>query len=45
MALKGGTPAYSGDPLPDRWELDEHLATVARRWSIEPERDLVQAPA
>ncbi len=45
MALKGGSPSHSGEELPDRWPLDEHLATVARRWSIEPDRDLVQIPA
>ncbi len=45
MALKGGSPSHSGEELPDRWPLDEHLATVARRWSIEPDRDLVQTAA
>jgi aryl-alcohol dehydrogenase-like predicted oxidoreductase len=45
MALKGGSPTHSGEELPDRWPLDDHLATVARRWSIEPERDLVQTAA
>jgi len=42
MALKGASPAYEGDERPDRWGLDERLAEVARRWEIEPERDLVQ---
>jgi aryl-alcohol dehydrogenase-like predicted oxidoreductase len=42
MALKGGSPTHSGEELPDRWPLDEHLVTVARRWSIEPGRDLIQ---
>ncbi len=45
MALKGGSPSHSGEELPDRWPLDEHLAIVARRWSIEPDRDLVQTAA
>jgi aryl-alcohol dehydrogenase-like predicted oxidoreductase len=45
MALKGGSPSHSGEELPDRWRLDEHLVTVARRWSIEPDRDLVQTAA
>ncbi|MDQ6731721.1 MAG: aldo/keto reductase, partial [Actinomycetota bacterium] len=46
MDLKGANPAYTGDPQPDRWELDEHLAEVAQRWRIEPGRDLAQqAPA
>lgn len=41
MELKGGSPAYSGEPLPDRWALSADLADVARRWAIEPARDLV----
>jgi aryl-alcohol dehydrogenase-like predicted oxidoreductase len=40
MALKGATPDYDGEPLPDRWQLEPELVEVARRWSIEPERDL-----
>ena len=43
MALKGASPVHEGDERPDGWELDEHLATVARRWDIEPARDLVKA--
>ena len=42
MALKGASPAHSGDALPDRWALDEHLARLAERWSIDPSRDLAQ---
>jgi aryl-alcohol dehydrogenase-like predicted oxidoreductase len=42
MALKGASPDHSGDELPDRWALDAHLEQVARRWSIEPARDLSQ---
>jgi aryl-alcohol dehydrogenase-like predicted oxidoreductase len=45
MALKGASPEHAGEERPDRWGLDEHLQTVARRWRIEPELDLVQAPA
>jgi aryl-alcohol dehydrogenase-like predicted oxidoreductase len=45
MALKGANPQHSGDEQPDRWMLDERLATVARRWAIEPERDLSQRAA
>jgi aryl-alcohol dehydrogenase-like predicted oxidoreductase len=45
MALKGASPQYVGEARPDRWELDEHLAHVARRWGIEPERDLSQVAA
>jgi hypothetical protein len=42
MALKGATPDHDGEERPDRWELDERLEAVARRWEIEPERDLAQ---
>jgi aryl-alcohol dehydrogenase-like predicted oxidoreductase len=45
MALKGASPEFEGDERPDRWGLDERLEAVARRWSIEPARDLVQAHA
>jgi aryl-alcohol dehydrogenase-like predicted oxidoreductase len=45
MALKGASPEYSGEGRPDRWELDQRLTEVARRWQIEPERDLVQVAA
>jgi aryl-alcohol dehydrogenase-like predicted oxidoreductase len=43
MALKGANPAHEGDERPDRWGLDERLEDVARRWRIEPARDLVSA--
>jgi aryl-alcohol dehydrogenase-like predicted oxidoreductase len=42
MALKGASPEYAGDEKPDRWGMDERLQLVARRWSIEPGRDLAQ---
>lgn len=45
MALKGATPDHEGEPRPDRWSMDEALASVAARWSIDPERDLRKAPA
>jgi len=41
MALKGASVEHEGEPAPDRWPLDEHLATVAQRWSIDPEAQLV----
>ena len=48
MALKGAVPDHAGEDLADRWPLrDEHLE-VARRWAIDPARDLVahaQAPS
>lgn len=40
MTLKGGNPEHSGDSLSDRWALDRDLETVARRWVIDPARDL-----
>jgi aryl-alcohol dehydrogenase-like predicted oxidoreductase len=45
MALKGASPQYSGKDAPDRWTLDERLQEVARRWRIEPDRDLTQRVA
>jgi aryl-alcohol dehydrogenase-like predicted oxidoreductase len=42
MVLKGGTPAHEGDERPDSWALTEDLRTIAERWSIVPERDLVK---
>ena len=45
MALKGGSPDHSGAARPDRWSLDERLEDVARRWGIDPERDLAQVGA
>jgi aryl-alcohol dehydrogenase-like predicted oxidoreductase len=45
MVLKGASPQYSGDEMPDRWTLDERLLGVARRWQIEPDRDLAQRAA
>ena len=45
MALKGASPAHDGEERPDRWPMDQRLEYVARRWGIEPERDLVQAAA
>ncbi len=42
MALKGASPEYVGDAVADGWELDEELSTLAARWRIEPERDLVK---
>ncbi len=41
MRLKGGSSAYTGDPLPDQWPLYDDLRASAARWHIEPERDLV----
>jgi hypothetical protein len=45
MVLKGASPEHSGEERPDRWDLDEHLARVAQRWGIAPERDLIKLAA
>jgi aryl-alcohol dehydrogenase-like predicted oxidoreductase len=42
MALKGASPEYEGDALPDRWPLDDHLVELAARWDIHPGEQLVQ---
>jgi aryl-alcohol dehydrogenase-like predicted oxidoreductase len=42
MALKGASPEHTGAPHPDRWALDGELSAVARRWGIDPERDLLR---
>jgi aryl-alcohol dehydrogenase-like predicted oxidoreductase len=42
MMLKGASPEHDGEQRPDRWPLDERLEAVARRWQIEPARDLVK---
>jgi aryl-alcohol dehydrogenase-like predicted oxidoreductase len=42
MLLKGANPEFSGDEQPDRWSLDDRLRSVADRWKIEPNRDLIQ---
>jgi aryl-alcohol dehydrogenase-like predicted oxidoreductase len=45
MALKGANPQHDGEERPDRWTMDERLHAVARRWRIEPGRDLMQSIA
>ena len=40
MLLKGATPDHDGDERPDRWPVSEEQADLARRWEIDPERDL-----
>ena len=40
MALKGADPQHEGEPRPDRWPLTPDLDAVARRWGIQPDRDL-----
>ncbi len=43
MALKGASPAHLGAEKADSWALHPRLEDVAKRWSISPSRDLVQA--
>jgi aryl-alcohol dehydrogenase-like predicted oxidoreductase len=40
MVLKGAHPDHQGESLPDRWPLTDGLAELAKRWRIEPVRDL-----
>src|ERR687895_630891 len=40
MLLKGATPDREGEEQPDRWELAREQIELARRWRIDPERDL-----
>ena len=40
MLLKGATPDHEGEEQPDRWELAKEQIELARRWRIDPERDL-----
>lgn len=45
MALKGANRDHQRDPEPDRWGMTTDLEEVARRWNIDPDRDLVLAHA
>jgi aryl-alcohol dehydrogenase-like predicted oxidoreductase len=40
MLLKGATPDHEGEDQPDRWAVGRAHAELARRWRIDPERDL-----
>ncbi len=40
MSLKGADPDHEGEARPDRWPLTPELDALARRWGIEPDRDL-----
>jgi aryl-alcohol dehydrogenase-like predicted oxidoreductase len=42
MALKGASPSFEGEERPDGWAISDRLEEVARRWRIDPSRDLVQ---
>jgi aryl-alcohol dehydrogenase-like predicted oxidoreductase len=41
MALKGANRSHAGAPQADVWGLTPELEEVARRWGIDPDRDLV----
>jgi aryl-alcohol dehydrogenase-like predicted oxidoreductase len=45
MLLKGATPDHEGEERPDRWALAPEQAELARRWGIDPERDLRRTAA
>jgi aryl-alcohol dehydrogenase-like predicted oxidoreductase len=45
MLLKGATPDHEGEERPDRWALQPQHELIAKRWGIEPERDLRRTPA
>lgn len=40
MALKGSNRRHVGSALPDQWELDSELESLAARWQIDPDIDL-----
>ncbi len=40
MALKGGNPEHTGEPLPDRWSLTNDLTLAAQRWHIDSQTAL-----
>jgi aryl-alcohol dehydrogenase-like predicted oxidoreductase len=40
MLLKGATPDHDGEEQPDRWRVEGAQVELARRWGIDPERDL-----
>jgi aryl-alcohol dehydrogenase-like predicted oxidoreductase len=42
MALKGASPDFEGEPRADAWPLSDDLAELARRWRIDPERQLTR---
>lgn len=40
MPLKGASPQYLGSPQPDQWPMDDRHWQTAKRWNIDPNRDL-----
>jgi aryl-alcohol dehydrogenase-like predicted oxidoreductase len=45
MLLKGATPDHDGEERPDRWPVAPWQAELARRWGIDPGRDLRRSTA
>ncbi|MFT4547059.1 MAG: aryl-alcohol dehydrogenase-like predicted oxidoreductase [Verrucomicrobiales bacterium] len=45
MTLKGGNHEHKGDPLPDRWALDDDLIAAGERWGVSSEKDLANVHA
>ncbi len=43
MTLKGANTEHKGDAQADRWPLNAELEAAARRWKIDPVRDLTNA--
>jgi aryl-alcohol dehydrogenase-like predicted oxidoreductase len=43
MALKGASPEFDGEPRADAWPLSDELEALARRWRIDPSRQLVRS--
>jgi aryl-alcohol dehydrogenase-like predicted oxidoreductase len=42
MQLKGASPLHVGEAEADKWALRNELIDLAKRWEIDPARDLVQ---
>jgi aryl-alcohol dehydrogenase-like predicted oxidoreductase len=45
MALKGASLEHDGPARPDRWGMDGELSAAARRWGIDPARQLIRSGA
>jgi hypothetical protein len=45
MLLKGATPDHEGEDQADRWQPRPEQVALARRWRIDPERDLRRTAA
>ena len=43
MKLKGGSPDNDGEVVADSWPIGEELQETAKRWSIEPQKQLAHA--